>query len=59
MINSEVETLDAAAQDEAARRIVRSGALGAIALAGIASVIVIAIWFAFYLLVFSPRAAGP
>ena len=59
MINSEIETLDPAAQDEAARRIVQSGSLGAIALAGIAALIVIAIWFAFYLLVFLPRAPGP
>ena len=59
MINSDIETLDTAAQDGAARRIVRSGSPGAIALAGVASVIVIAIWFAFYLLVFSPRVPGP
>lgn len=58
MINSEPDTLDSAAQDEAARRIVRAGSPGAIALAGMASLIVIAIWFAFYLLVFSPRVPG-
>ncbi len=59
MINSELEKLDAAAEDEAVRRIVHSGAGGAIALAGIATAIVIAIWFAFYLLVFVPRASVP
>ena len=59
MINSEIETLDPASQDEAARRIVRSGSPGAIALAGLAALIVIAIWFAFYVLVFLPRAPGP
>jgi len=36
--------------------IVRSGPRGALVLAGIATVIVIALWFAFYLLVFVPRA---
>jgi hypothetical protein len=37
--------------------IVRSGPRGAIAVAGIATAIVIALWFAFYLLVFLPRGA--
>ena len=36
--------------------IVRSGPHGAIAVAGIATAIVIALWFAFYFLVFMPRA---
>ena len=35
------------------------GSVGAIALAGIATLIVVAIWFAFYLLVFVPRAGAP
>jgi hypothetical protein len=39
--------------------IVESGPRGAIALAGIATFIVVAIWFAFYLFVFSPRAMTP
>jgi hypothetical protein len=43
---SESETIDA---------IVRSGPRGAIAVAGIATAIVVALWFAFYLLVFLPR----
>ena len=59
MINSELEKLDVAAEDEAARRIVGSGASGAIALAAIATAIVILIWFAFYLLVFVPRTSVP
>lgn len=59
MINSELENLDAAAEDEKVRQIVASGAGGAIALAGIATAIVILIWFAFYLLVFVPRASVP
>jgi hypothetical protein len=37
--------------------IVRSGPRGAIAVAGIATAIVIALWFAFYFMVFLPR--GP
>ena len=37
----------------------RSGAMGALVLAGIATAIVVAIWFAFYLLVFVPRAGAP
>jgi hypothetical protein len=37
--------------------IVAGGPRGALALAGIATFIVVAIWFAFYLLVFMPR--GP
>ena len=59
MINSEPEKLDVAPEDEAVRRIVGSGSRGAIALAGIATAIVIVIWFAFYLLVFVPRASVP
>ena len=43
---SESETIDA---------IVRSGPRGAIAVAGIATAIVVALWLAFYLLVFLPR----
>jgi hypothetical protein len=37
-------------------RIVREGPGGAVVLAGIATLIVVLIWFAFYLFVFSPRA---
>jgi hypothetical protein len=47
------ETENAAGIDE----IVRSGPHGAIAVAGIATAIVIALWFAFYFMVFLPR--GP
>jgi hypothetical protein len=41
--------------EEAIERIVRSGPKGAVAVAGTATGIVIAIWFAFYFLVFLPR----
>jgi hypothetical protein len=52
MINSPIES-----SDEEVERIVASGPRGAIALAGVATLIVVAIWFAFYLLVFVPRGA--
>jgi len=55
MINSsssETRSKDDAKVDE----IVRSGPQGAITVAGIATAIVIALWFAFYLLVFLPRS---
>lgn len=60
MLNSQpIETESAETQDASVRHILRSGAVGAVALAGIATVIVMAIWFAFYLLVFVPRAGAP
>jgi hypothetical protein len=46
-------------QDPAVNEIMRSGAKGAIALAGLATAIVVAIWFVFYLFVFMPRAIAP
>jgi hypothetical protein len=39
--------------------IVASGPRGAIVVAGIATFVVVAIWFAFYLFVFTPRAIAP
>ena len=59
MLNSDPLPPDnaVAPQDEAAvNAILRSGALGAVVLAGLATAIVVAIWFAFYLAVFLPRA---
>jgi hypothetical protein len=55
MINSEIPR--DATQEERVARIVATGPQGALVLAGIATVIVIGIWFAFYLLVFLPRGA--
>ena len=46
-------------QDAAVNAVLRTGATGAIALAGIAVAVVVALWFAFYLLVFVPRAGAP
>jgi hypothetical protein len=44
-------------EDAKVEKIVRSGPLGAVVVAGIATAIVIALWFAFYFMVFLPR--GP
>ena len=60
MINSEFDpAADLGSQQENVDRIVRGGARGAIVLAGLATAIVVALWFAFYLLVFVPRATSP
>jgi hypothetical protein len=62
MINSDPAADDTDAttsQDTAVSAIMRSGAGGAVTLVGIAAAIVVAIWFAFYLLVFVPRAGAP
>jgi hypothetical protein len=62
MINSDLDTGGDAAnaqQDAAVNAILQSGAKGAVALAGLSTAIVVAIWFAFYLLVFVPRAIPP
>ena len=45
-----------ARDEERVDAIVRAGPRGAIAVAGIATAIVIALWFAFYLFVFLPRS---
>ena len=44
-------------EDAAVDEIVRRGPSGAFAVAGIATAIVVAIWFAFYFLVFLPRGS--
>jgi hypothetical protein len=46
-------------ESEAVEAVVRSGPHGAIAVAGIATAILVALWFTFYLLVFLPRGAVP
>jgi hypothetical protein len=53
MINSPADDRDADVT-----RIVASGPRGAIVVAGIATLIVVAIWFAFYFLVFVPRGGA-
>ena len=52
---SPVTPLDPADRDAAIDQIVRAGPWGAIFLAGTATAIVIALWFAFYFIVFLPR----
>jgi hypothetical protein len=63
MLNSDPSPADGAGtdgtQDAAVNAVMQSGAPGAIALAGIAAAVVVALWFAFYLLVFVPRAGAP
>ena len=56
MFNSE-PAADPSSSDEAVERVVAQGPAGAVALAGVATACVVAIWFAFYLFVFLPR--GP
>jgi hypothetical protein len=45
-------------RDEEIDAIVRSGPIGALTVAAIATVTVIGMWFFFYLLVFLPRGAN-
>ena len=62
MINSDPATGhddDSTLQEEAVNTILRSGARGALVLAGLATAVVVGIWLAFYLLVFVPRAMVP
>ena len=56
MINSSSPQAASSSEDEAVETIVRAGPGGAVAVAGVATSIVIALWFAFYLLVFLPRS---
>lgn len=46
------------ASDEAVDAAIAGGPRGAVALAGVATAIVVVIWFLFYLLVFVPRASA-
>jgi hypothetical protein len=57
MLNS--DPIETGTEDALVQRTPSQGSAGAIALAGIATFIVVAIWFAFYLLVFVPRAGAP
>jgi hypothetical protein len=61
MINSDLPGADDHADppDQAVLETLRSGSKGAVALAGLATAIVVVLWFAFYLLVFVPRAGAP
>ena len=57
MLNS--EPIETGTEDAFVQHAPSQGSAGAIALAGIATLVVVAIWFAFYLLVFVPRAGAP
>jgi hypothetical protein len=60
MLNSEPIAPNASPPSEAElEAALRSGAMGAVVLAGLATAIVVAIWFLFYLLVFLPRVLTP
>jgi hypothetical protein len=57
MINSSPpRTTTLGSEEERIDAIVRSGPGGAVAVAGIATAVVIALWIAFYLFVFLPRS---
>jgi hypothetical protein len=57
MINSSPpQAATLGSEEERVDAIVRSGPGGAVAVAGIATSVVIALWFAFYLFVFLPRS---
>jgi hypothetical protein len=53
------EAVSETPDDPALKEILRSGAPGAVAVAGTATAIVVALWLAFYLFVFVPRAGVP
>jgi hypothetical protein len=55
MLNSELPP-SADDRDESAARAVASAPIGSALLAGLATAIVLAIWFAFYFLIFVPRS---
>jgi hypothetical protein len=57
MINSDRPSDLPAPEQHAVERIVAEGPRGALALAGIATLCVLALWFAFYFMVFLPRGA--
>jgi hypothetical protein len=60
MLNSEPIIPDTGPRSEAELdAVLRSGAMGAVVLAGLATAIVVAVWVLFYLLVFLPRALTP
>ena len=60
MINAEpTRPLSAAEEDQAVDAILRAGPKGALALAGLATLVVVALWLAFYLLVFLARVTPP
>ena len=57
MMNSPLPASDRITEQDAVDAIVRSGPGGAIAVAGVATAIVVGLWLAFYLLVYLPRGS--
>ena len=57
MKSTENPRADIRAEDAAVEEIVRQGPAGTFAVAGLATAIVVAIFFAFYFLVYLPRGA--
>jgi hypothetical protein len=57
MINTDLPEQIESTAESRVERIVAAGPGGALVLAGIATTIVVALWFAFYLLVFLPRGS--
>jgi hypothetical protein len=57
MINTDLHEQIETTADDRVNRIVAAGPGGALVVAGIATALVVAMWFAFYLFVFLPR--GP
>jgi hypothetical protein len=59
MLNANPDSERPEADEAAVERIVKTGGRGALVLVTIATVIVIGLWLAFYLLVFVPRSPTP
>jgi hypothetical protein len=59
MINTDANDEAEGASDAAVDAILQTGSIGAIVVAGLATAAVIGMWFAFYFLVFLPRASAP
>lgn len=57
MINSELPEPIDSTTDARVNRIVAAGPGGALVVAGIATALIVGMWFAFYLFVFLPRGA--
>jgi hypothetical protein len=57
MIVSQDSASSAETEEARLDGIVRAGPLGAVVVAGIATAIVIGLWFAFYFMVFLPRGS--
>jgi len=57
IVSQDAPSASPEAEDARIDEIVRSGPRGAVVVAGIATAIVIALWFAFYFIVFLPRGS--